>query len=38
MDTTSKDTTIEAAEPETYYPDSGIDDNNWRRILAVGKA
>jgi hypothetical protein len=21
-----------------YYPDSGIDDNNWRGILAVGKA
>ena len=21
-----------------YYPDSGIDDNNWWRILAVGKA
>ena len=22
----------------SYYPDSGIDDNNWWRILAVGKA
>jgi hypothetical protein len=21
-----------------YCPDSGIDDNNWRKILAVGKA
>jgi hypothetical protein len=21
-----------------YYPDSGIDDNKWRKILSVGKA
>ena len=21
-----------------YYPDGGIDDNNWRKILAVGQA
>jgi hypothetical protein len=26
------------AEVNSYYPDSGIDDNNWWKILAVGKA
>ncbi len=31
---------VEPLQPPwpNYYPDSGIDDKNWRRILAVGEA